>query len=101
MKYVYEERLEIGRRIYDDELTKFEAAEEYRISINCARDYMRLYRDHYKLPPKNVKVLDDTGLTEEIRKLSEKYASMSREELIKELLDAKTELIRLKRGKKE
>ena len=29
MKYTKEQRLDIGRRIYDGEITKFEAAEEY------------------------------------------------------------------------
>ena len=45
MKYTKEERLDIGRRIYDSELTRYEAAEEYEISEQTARNYMRLYRD--------------------------------------------------------
>ena len=52
MKYTLEERLDIGRRIYDGEITKYAAAEQFGISINCARDYMRLYRDTNSLPPK-------------------------------------------------
>ena len=42
MKYTKEERLNIGRRIYDGELTRYEAVEEYEISEQNARDYMRL-----------------------------------------------------------
>ena len=38
MKYTKEQRLEIGRRIYDGEITKFEAAEEYGISDQTARN---------------------------------------------------------------
>lgn len=38
MKYSLEERLDIGRRIYDGELTKYAAAEQYGISENCARN---------------------------------------------------------------
>ena len=44
MKYTKEQRLDIGRRIYDGEITKYEAAEQYDISYQTARDYMRLYQ---------------------------------------------------------
>ena len=43
MKYTKEQRLDIGRRIYDGELTRYEAAEEYEISDETARNYMRQY----------------------------------------------------------
>ena len=52
MKYTKEQRLDIGRRIYDGEITKYEAAEQYDISYQTARDYMRLYRNVNHLPPK-------------------------------------------------
>ena len=52
MKLTKEQRLEIGRRIYNNEITKFEAAEKYGISVTTARDYMRMYRDANHLPPK-------------------------------------------------
>ena len=55
MKYTLEERLEIGRRIYEDEISKTDAAKEYDIGVDTARDYMRLYRDTYHLNPKNLK----------------------------------------------
>ena len=54
MKYTKEEWLTIGRRIYDGELTRYEAAEEYEISEQTARNYMRLYRDVNHLPPRKV-----------------------------------------------
>ena len=53
MKYTLEQRLDIGRRIYEGELTRFQAAEEYGINDNTARNYMWLYRDTNHLPPKN------------------------------------------------
>ena len=40
MKYSKEERLAIGKAIYDNEITKYEAAEKYGIGENSARDYM-------------------------------------------------------------
>ena len=52
MKYTKEQRLDIGKRIYDGEISRYEAAEEYGISDQTARDYMRQYRDANKLPPK-------------------------------------------------
>ena len=45
MKYTKDERLEIGRRIYDGEISRYDATEQYNISDQTARDYMRMYRD--------------------------------------------------------
>ena len=53
MSYTREERLDIGKRIYNNELSKSDAAIKYSISEGTARDYMRLYRDVNGLPPKN------------------------------------------------
>lgn len=36
MKYTLEQRLDIGRRIYEGELTRFQAAEEYGINDNIS-----------------------------------------------------------------
>lgn len=52
MKYTREERLDIGRQIYDGELSRYQAADRYGISDQTARDYMRLYRDANQLPAK-------------------------------------------------
>ena len=52
MKYTKEEKLNIGRRLYEGELTRYQAAEEYDIGENTARSYMRMYRDLNQLPPK-------------------------------------------------
>lgn len=53
MKYTKEERLNIGRQIYDSELSCYAAAEEYGINEQTARNYMRMYRDVNHLPPKH------------------------------------------------
>jgi AraC family transcriptional regulator of adaptative response / DNA-3-methyladenine glycosylase II len=55
MKHMKEERLDIGRRIYDGEISKYTAAEKCGISVSCARDYMRFYRNINGLPPKDLK----------------------------------------------
>lgn len=52
MLYTLEERLSIGRQSYDGQLTRQTAAEKYGISHWTAKDYCKLYRDTYKLPPR-------------------------------------------------
>ena len=49
MKYTKDQRLDIGRRIYEGEISRFEAAAEYGIGSNTAREYMRLYRAEHRL----------------------------------------------------
>ncbi len=53
MSYTREQRLDIGKQIYNNELSKSDAAIKYKISEGTARDYMRLYQDVNNLPPKN------------------------------------------------
>lgn len=98
VKYTKEERLDIGRRIYTGELSRYEASEKYVISINTARDYMRLYRDAHDLPakrgtPKNYAA----GQTATSAASLEELESMSKEELIRELIKARINEARLKK----
>lgn len=53
MKFSKEERLQIGREIYTDQLKISEAVRKYDINRYTARDYMREYRDENNLPPKS------------------------------------------------
>lgn len=48
-------RLEIGGKVYNDEISRYEASFIYHLNHYTIRDYMREYRDYYKLPPKNRK----------------------------------------------
>ncbi len=41
MRYIREQRLDIGRQIYDNEITKAQAVELYKISDQTARGFMR------------------------------------------------------------
>ena len=102
MKYTREERLVIGKRIYDGELNRYQAALEYGISEASARDYMRQYRFTNGLPAKSsggkIKresvqpkpAVLDPGL--------EEYEAMTKEELIRELVRSKVREARLKKG---
>ena len=102
MKYTREERLVIGKRIYDGELNRYQAALEYGISEASARDYMRQYRFTNGLPAKSSggkikresvqpkSVILDPDL--------EEYKSMTKEELVRELVKSKIREARLKKG---
>ena len=87
MKYTKTERLEIGRRIYESEITRFEAASEYSINSDTARQYMRMYRDEHHLPSKrsscHTAFLAEVSPSFSGRK---NYDEMTREELIMELI---------------
>ena len=101
MKYTKEQRLNIGKQIYENELTKYEAAEQYNIGINSAREYMRLYRDANNLPPKNTSpygVKLEKTFAQVSKKNLPEYEAMTKEELIKELIKSKVNEARLKKG---
>lgn len=48
IKYLKEERLKIGKRIYEKKLNCFEAGERYNISPWTVREYYRLYKAFLK-----------------------------------------------------
>lgn len=99
MKYTKEERLDIGRRIYDGEITRNQAAQEYGIGEQTARDYMRLYRDVNHLPPKNNRRSSHDAFlhTTKSPELAELEA-MTKDELIQALIKARITEARLKKG---
>jgi len=86
MGYTREERLDIGKQIYNNEINKSDAAIKYSISEGTARDYMRLYRDVNGLPPKN-RIQKDENTVKISAHSSEpdlsEYESMTKEELVK------------------
>ena len=47
MKYTKDQRLDIGRRIYEGEISRFEAATEYGIGSNTAREYILINTKFY------------------------------------------------------
>ena len=101
MSYTREERLDIGKQIYNNELSKSDAAIKYSISEGTARDYMRLYQDVNDLPPKNRIQKDEN--TVRINTYSSEpdlseYESMTKKELIKELVKSRISEARLKKG---
>ena len=98
MKYTKEERMDIGRRIYDGEISRYEAAEQYGINDQTARSYMRMYRDTNKLPPKRGRSSIATPSFQKTPVGMEELESMTKEQLIQELVKARITEARLKKG---
>ncbi len=99
MKYSKKERLEIGRRIYQGEITLATAATEYDINLYTARDYLRLYKASENLAiPTGYKSGGTQESTLAYAPSTEKYKQMSKEELIDEIIKAKIETARAKKG---
>lgn len=100
MKYTKEQRLDIGREIYEGKLTRYEAAEKYDINDQTARDYMRLYRDINNLSPKRSgRSLTITAKSAQTAPSGlEDLESMSKDELIEEIVRARIIEARLKKG---
>lgn len=57
MKYAKEERLVIGRQIYESESRRYQATELYGISAHTAREYMRLYHDSNQLLLRGLRIM--------------------------------------------
>ena len=99
MKYNKEQRLDIGRKLYAGEITRRQAAEIYDISEQSARDYMRLYRDVNQLPPKQAAKHSISAPSFQTPPAGmEELESMTKEQLIQEIVKARITEARLKKG---
>lgn len=96
MKYTKEQRLDIGRQIYTQEISKADAMEHYAISKSCAEGYVTDYKRAHGIP------LQQHKLAAELRSVPngdlETYRSLSKEELIQELIRSKANELRAKKG---
>lgn len=102
MRYTKEERLRIGREIYTNEITVYDASVKYQLNWYTTRQYLREYRKINNLQPKG-----NSSKQEEVQILKTntkpKYddlKEMSREELINEVIKARVEEERAKKGYK-
>lgn len=95
MKYTEQERLDIGKQIYDGLLSVSDAAIKFSINPYTARDYMRFYRDFNNLPDKDSNSNSFKSL--HIKDIN-LYQSMSKEQLIDELIKARVNEERVKKG---
>lgn len=96
MKHTREEKLDIGRQLYHKELTIQEAMERFGMARStvdkCLTDFKRA--KGIPVRPKANKISASFGSSNDI----ETYMSMSKEELINELILAKANELRAKKG---
>lgn len=97
MKYTKEQRLDIGRRVYEGELSRYDAAEEYDLNYYTVREYERAYRESKDLPPKQIRRKNTVLISNSPTGL-EDLESMTKEELIREIVRARIKEARLKKG---
>lgn len=100
MKYTKEERIDIGKRVYEGEFTTRAAAERFGVGRSCIENYIRLYREANGLPARG------NGINPRRQKLHvtgstlgyPEFDSMTREELIGEIIKARINEARAKKG---
>ena len=98
MNFTKEERMQIGREIYTHEITISEATEKYGVNWYTARSYMRQYRDINKLPPMSDGQEELKAINKNKKKKYEDLESMSKNQLINEVIKARVEAERAKKG---
>ncbi len=96
MKFTREEKLDIGRRLYHKELTVTEVMEQTGMGRSTADKCLTDFKRANGIPVKSKakKVSRTVGSSSDI----ETYMSMSKEELINELILAKANELRAKKG---
>lgn len=97
MKYTVEEKLEIGKEIYTGNIKIHEAAVKYEIGTTTARECMRLYRDANNLPSRNETKNPKVFVNADRLDYSD-LESLSKEQLIDEIIKARVEAERAKKG---
>ena len=104
MKYSKEERLEVGRKIHESGLSNLNAGIMFGISEESARRYRILYEQSQGIKHDSSRAhkcpVDTAALITpgEPMSSSDDYSSMTREELIEELMKSKIREERLKKG---
>lgn len=98
MNFTKEERMQIGREIYTHEITISEATEKYGVNWYTARSYMRQYRDINKLPPMSDGQEELNAINKNKKKKYEDLEYMSKDQLINEVIKARVEAERAKKG---
>ncbi len=93
MKYTKNERVAIGEQVYKHQLTQVEAAAKYNIARSTVERYVDEYKAHNGISSQKTKSKNTSTATE-----LDEYMAMSKEELIRELILAKANELRAKKG---
>ena len=101
MRYKKEEQLAIGRQVYNNEITHNEAVQKYDVSDSSIDKYVHAYKKSVGLPVKETthKHPPRQKIPKQCGDLDiDAYMAMSKEELINELIIAKANELRAKKG---
>ena len=82
-----EERLKVGKQIYERHLSVSDVMEEYHVSRSTAEGWLTQYKRSAGLLPEKQKAMPP-----------ERYGELTREELMEELMRKDIEIERLKKG---
>ena len=101
MKYTKEQQIDIGRQVYTREISHAEAEKKYGVVKSCIDRYIQEYKIANGIPTKTRSVPREAPVLvkgESLQLDIESYKSMSKEELIDELIRAKVNEARAKKG---
>ena len=104
MAHSLDERLAIGEEIYKQKITKKEAMEKYGVGRSTIDNYIRTYKELLGVPVVRKSLPEGPSEMHPVSKKAngcteiEQYMAMSKEELIKELILAKANELRAKKG---
>ena len=98
-----EQRMTIGKEIVDGLISSAEASKKYGISRSLAQKYATDYRRANGLPVQSRPIANKTSQTVKLKSNAtsfdlEDYQSMSKEQLIEELIKSKINEARAKKG---
>ena len=93
MKYTKNERVAIGEQVYKHQLTQVEAADKYNIARSTVERYVEDYKEYSGISAQRTNTKKPSTVPD-----IEAYMSMSKEELINELILAKANELRAKKG---
>ena len=100
MKYTKEQRIDIGRRVFTHEISHVDAESRYGVARSCIDRYVREYKIANGIPTETRSDKpENAALAKQDPTLDiEAYKAMSKEELIDELIRAKINEARAKKG---
>ncbi len=104
MSFTNDEKLDIGKKLYTHELTYKEAMEKYDICKATCENYVLMFKEKNGLVSVKKKADSTSNELKKLKKKSsstiemDEYMAMSKEELVRELLLAKANELRAKKG---
>ena len=100
MKYTKKQRIDIGRQVFTHEISHVDAESNYGVARSCIDRYIREYKIANGIPTETRADRPESPalVKQELPLDIEAYKAMSKEELIDELIRAKVNEARAKKG---